>query len=308
MSDKIDMCPLCSDTNNSVLEEVNPTELCNKYKALTGIDLNVLFKDSLLFKQCNGCGLKFFDPKITGDQEFYESLQKFDWYYFDDKDEYSIAKEYVNEGDLVLDVGCGKGAFANHVFSKKGRFLGLDFSENAKDMAAKDGIEIKVQSVQDFASSNPESVDLVTSFQVCEHVSNVKDIIEAKLLSLKIGGRMIIAVPSEDSFLAVVTNGILNLPPHHVTRWPDKVFYFIAEKYNLELERIHHEILQDIHVHWYLGILIQNSILRPKLIDSSYSRKIVNKISALLSKVLIRGFKDCMKPNGHTVLAVFRKK
>ena len=42
--------------------------------------------------------------------------------------------------DVVLDVGCGKGAFSRFVNSAGGKFIGLEFSKNAKVIAEKEGI------------------------------------------------------------------------------------------------------------------------------------------------------------------------
>ena len=98
------------------------------------------------------------------------------------------------------------------------------------------------------------------------------------------------------------------MPPHHITRWTDKVFSFIAAKYDLQLEHIIHEKTQDYHARMYLSILFQNAILRPKLLDGTLIRKFVTKASHVFSKFLVKGLTPSMRPNGHTVLAVFRKK
>ena len=117
---------------------------------------------------------------------------------------------------------------------------------------------------------------------------------------------MIIAVPSEDSFVSKTTNGILNMPPHHVSRWPDAVFDFISKEFNIELIDLIHEPLQNIHKGWFVASKLQNLILKPRLIDVSIKRKIINIISTMLSWGLIK-ILSLNKINGHTVLAVFKK-
>jgi hypothetical protein len=125
---------------------------------------------------------------------------------------------------------------------------------------------------------------------------------------LAIGGKMIIAVPSEDSFLKYVDNNILNMPPHHVTRWSDETLKFVADKYNLELLDIYHEKLQDVHKQYYLNTLIQNSLPNNKFFSISLVKKFFSMFTRVFSRFLLKGLTDEMLPNGHNVLAVYRKK
>jgi 2-polyprenyl-3-methyl-5-hydroxy-6-metoxy-1,4-benzoquinol methylase len=301
-------CPLCNSNNKIHIEKVNAKEINFLYKKLTGEDFSYLLNGEINFEQCLTCSLKFYYPFITGDEKFYSSLQKFYWYYFDDKNEYFFAKKFIKKGDIVLDVGCGKGDFSKHVNEIGGIFLGLDTSINAKKLAEKQNIKILNENIQQYSFKNPNSVDVVTSFQVCEHVSNLQIFIEAKINSLKSAGRMIIAVPSDDSFLQDVTNGVLNMPPHHISRWKDDVFYYIAARYNLEILTIHHEFLQPVHRRWFLSTLIQNALIQKKIIDISLKRMLVGKIANLLANFFEGGISDAMAINGHTVIAVFQKK
>ena len=57
-------------------------------------------------------------------------MQNLEWYYMDEKDEYDYAKNFIKESDLVLEIGCGKGAFAQKISTKK--YVGLEFSRKAK--------------------------------------------------------------------------------------------------------------------------------------------------------------------------------
>ncbi len=299
-------CPLCKTKNIKKLELLNKNTLNLLYKKMTNIDFSYLINEDINFCECKDCRLRFYDPLITGDEKFYNALQKFDWYYMDDKDEYFYAKRYIKPENSVLEVGSGKGAFAKHLATKN--YIGLDFSENAKKMAAENGIHIENEMIQDYVIRHQEEFDVVCSFQVLEHVSDPKSFIEAKIKALKTGGKLIIAVPSEDSFLKYVNNGILNMPPHHVTRWSDETFIFIAKKYNLSVESIYHEKVQKVHELWYLNTLVNNVFSQNKLIDVSLKQKVKGKIFDLISKVLIRGLKNEMLPNGHTVLVVYKKK
>ncbi len=119
---------------------------------------------------------------------------------------------------------------------------------------------------------------------------------------------MIIAVPSEDSFISQTSNSILNMPPHHVTRWTDKTLNNIAQQFNLELIILHHEKLQPNHYSWYVSNKFQNKFLKSKLIDTTFKRKIISKLSGVYALFFSKSAKSIKNEIGHTVLAVYEKK
>jgi 2-polyprenyl-3-methyl-5-hydroxy-6-metoxy-1,4-benzoquinol methylase len=299
-------CILCESRKIQRLEKIKKEGLVLLYKKMLGIDINYLISQDIDFFRCQTCSLGFFYPAITGDEKFYNSLQNFDWYYMDEKYEYEFARKFIGPEDKVLEVGCGKGAFAKYLDTKN--YVGLDFSENAKKMASKNGIVVENVSIQEYAKSHPGEFDVVVSFQVLEHVSDPKSFLEAKILACRKGGRIIVAVPSENSFLKYAVNSILNMPPHHITRWPDETFYFIAKKYRLNLELIHHEKVQEIHKVWYLSTLLRTFLVHNnKMLDFSLKNEIITESLNSISKKIASNLKDEFLPFGHTVICVFRK-
>jgi 2-polyprenyl-3-methyl-5-hydroxy-6-metoxy-1,4-benzoquinol methylase len=301
-------CPLCGSKENDLIKVIPSKWILKEYEKLCSQDFSYLFDNNKVgLYQCASCTLKYFHPKIAGDELFYSSLQKISWYYLEDKEEYRFASSFIENNYKVLDVGSGKGAFSNFVKKKNATFIGLDFSENAKKLADKNGIKIYNKSIQEYAEENPESVDLVTSFQVCEHIQDISSFIEAKIKVLKKEGKMLIAVPSDNSYLSIGINSLLNMPPHHISRWPDEVFRFIAKKYNLKLELIYHEPLQDIHVNDFLKTIFEGTFSSAAVFDSSMRRKLLNLLAVLFAKIFRKGVKKSMGINGNTVIAVFIK-
>lgn len=111
-------------------------------------------------------------------------------------------------------------------------------------------------------------------------------------------------MPSEDSFIKYATNGILNMPPHHISRYNDKTLENITKIFNLELVEIHHENIQKEHFDFYKAAIWAQIFLKPRLIDESIYRKIINRFG-IIGKKFIK-----VPPNaiGHTVSAVYRIK
>jgi len=298
-------CPLCSSEQIKLIDVVDSRVLTKKYERLTNENFSTLFVKEITLNECQNCKLRFFYPQVAGEESFYNTLQKYDWYYMKEKEEYREASKYIDSTDKVLDVGCGKGDFAKYLSTID--YVGLEYSKNAQKMALKNGVKIINKMIQDYADKYPKYFDVVVSFQVLEHVSDPESFLESMLKSLKSDGKMIIAVPNEDSFLKYASNNILNLPPHHVTRWSEDSLKFIAKKYNLNLIGIYRERLQPIHKQWYLKVLIENSIIKSKLLDNSFRRKILSVFARLLSKIFIKGFQDEFLPNGHTIMAIYEK-
>ncbi len=300
-------CILCSSKDIDNIGKIDIKSLIKLYFKITRIDFSYLFnKDTnLLYNQCRKCGLKYFTPLIVGDEKFYNSFQEIDWYYMDEKEEFQYAKKFIKNNDKVLEVGCGKGEFARIVPTNC--YVGLDSSEKAKKMANKNGVRIKNESIELHAQNHQDYYDVVCSFQVLEHVPDPFSFLNSSIQTLKKGHFLIIAVPSENSFLKHVTNGALNMPPHHISRWSDDTLDYLTKIFDLELLEIYHEKIQPIHRRYFLHTLISNIFLKPKLVDLSIRRKIINKISLLFAKFIEKNIKKEFLPNGHTVIGVYRK-
>ena len=303
-------CPLCENDSIEYLESININNLNGLYKKIFHIDIFYLFDAPLSFCRCQVCKLKFFYPLITGDENFYNVLQKNDWYYMDEKNEYEFALRYIKKNDKVLEIGSGKAAFSKKIPATE--YTGLDFSLEAQKMAKQSGINILNETIETHSKNNCY-YDVVISFQVLEHISDPKSFIEHSLAALKNNGLLIIAIPSEDSFLKYVSNGILNMPPHHVTRWSDKTLRFIAKKYDLDIVELYHEKVQSVHVDWYYSTLFYSLLFdklnfHQSLLKTSLVQKIILKISTFITKSSAISLDENLLPNGHTVVIVYKKK
>lgn len=303
-------CSLCHSENIISLHKIQVKDLNKIYKKYYNIEVTYLFpKKYIELLECKNCSLRFFYPAVAGDEKFYNQLQNLSFYYVDDKSEFNFALKYINEGANVLEVGSGRGNFAKKL--KNCNYTGLDFSINAKEMALKDGITILNEPIEEHAKLHNEEYDIVCSFQVLEHIINIHDYLEACVKSLKPGGIMIHAVPSEDSYLSIAPNDILNHPPHHCSRWKDKALQSIANIFNLELVEIYHEKLNPVHISFYKQTILLSKILKAlnykyKPIDNNLIFSIANKLSAIYAN----NFEKSIPENtfGNSVTAVYRKK
>lgn len=213
------------------------------YKKDFGIDVSKYFKDmkELVLYECPDTKLRFFYPAaLAGDGPFYTSLEDVDIYYQDWKWEYDEAFKIINQGASVLDIGCGRGAFLDKMKKEKQcDVFGLEFNPSAFQTLQQKGIPASMQSIQDYSKTNREKYDVVTFFQVLEHISDVKSFMESSIACLKKGGLLIVGVPNNDPYLFGNNKyEWLNLPPHHMGWWNKESLTNLATVFNLQVQTI----------------------------------------------------------------------
>jgi 2-polyprenyl-3-methyl-5-hydroxy-6-metoxy-1,4-benzoquinol methylase len=304
-------CPSCIQSNISQVEQIKSSFLVSLYKKRIDIDISYLLQEKFInYQHCKECDLFFFDPPLTGDQRFYEELQKFDWYYLNEKSEYHYAKQFVTANNSVLEIGSGSGFFTDFI-SPKG-YVGLEFNDVAIQQAVNRGIKVLSESVEAHAVKYSDTYDVVCSFQVLEHVAEINSFIASALKCVKPGGLLIIAVPNHDSFLRYCYNGILNLPPHHVSHWSINALTHLSDIHNIELVDIYQEKMDTIHEQWFFETLFFKAVTDwfrypLHIVDCSLQGKLFAILAALLSKCIKRPLPQNILPVGHTVCAVYKK-
>lgn len=308
-------CPLCYSTKTNTIATFAVSDLNKVYVDKFKINTESEFKGEkeISLLKCLDCDLRFYNPQTPGGESFYKQLQKFPWYYLEEKDEYKFAKKFINNSDLVLDVGSGNGAFSEIV--KPATFTGLEFNNAAIEEGKKKGINIINETVEEHANKNFEKYDIVSAFQVLEHVTTIHDFIKSCLKCLKPNGLLIFSVPSNDSFIRNVNNLVMNMPPHHMSRWSDESLKNIGKVFNLEVVQIDHENLSKLH-HFLYSTTQWEELLRKGfgkktneiVFDTSIKNFVFNKFAKLLGLVFPIGIKKNKPPYGHSVTIVLKKK
>ena len=308
------ICPLCNGVSVATRESIPVGRVVKMYKRLLGIDVAGEFGELSLIDciRCRDCDLNYFSPAVSGSEHFYEMLQAFSWYYMEEKNEYTFARNFVKPTDDVLEIGCGKGAFARCINGRS--FLGLEFSKEAQKLAVNNGVEVLNESIQNHSINKANTYDVVCSFQVLEHVVDVSSFIKSAVVCLKDGGLLILSSPSTDSFAAFVPNFVLDMPPHHATRWSDASYRNVANLYNLDLIKLWHEPLQNIHREFYFQTTLTNDVMRlfrqqNRVWNESLIYQFIYLVSRLPSKLLSKCVPNkFFIPRGLSVTAVFRKR
>ncbi len=305
------VCPMCGSSSTSCLEKLPFSLLRRIYRKQMKLDLGDQTFDAIELKQCEACDLRFYVPEFSGDEKFYELLQRFDWYYMLEKQEYDFAAQYVTSEDRVLELGVGCGAFSARITPRS--YVGLELSEAAANLARERGVVVHRCSIEEHAIDHPSHYDIVCSFQVLEHIIDPRSFIESSIKCLQTGGKMIHSVPWEDGFIGTQTNNVLNMPPHHATRWTDKALRNLAELFNLQVVAVGYEMLSDLHIRAYSTALIENAMnrclrRRHRTLDPMTNSFLVKAPVRALSLFLERGLKcPALRPAGHSVTVVYKK-
>lgn len=314
------VCPLSGSSRVETVHSIETAHLAHVYRATFGIDVAPFFGDHKTIRLMRSLEshLMFFDPIIVGSDKFYQHLSKIDWYYQKDKFEFHFAKSLIDPASKIIEIGCGRGYFAD--VAQSPYYTGLEFNSAAVADARSRGLNIINETSQQHAERHHGDYDVACSFQVMEHVADAHEFINACVSLVRPGGQVILSVPAADSYMAYTFNDALNLPPHHVTWWSDACLTWLQQRYPLRLKTLRHQTLSEggaggAHQKMYMKTLVDRALLKyfygeapmgPVNLSPQLGR--VQPISQLLSQILSLGLESqVMEPNGHTVIAVYER-
>lgn len=293
--------------NEGVLESISVPWLVREYQSQLGLDISRLLPPDCRHIELveDEFGIRQFTPLIEGDEEFYSQLADFSWYYQESKREYHTAAR-LTIGARVLEVGAGSGAFAQVAKAKE--YVGLDTSGRAKELAAERGVDVRRMHLDEYLDTESFApFDVVCGFQVLEHVADPVGFMRQISAACRVGGWVVLSVPNENSFVSLDSRNILNLPPHHQSRWTDRALESAGTQAGLDTVALVAEEIDELHVEWARAVTLDRLAHNRALRDGEATRrsKALRRVGGLsmprLDAVIRRTFK------GHTITAIYRK-
>ncbi len=188
--------------------------------------------------RCSNCGMVFStnNPSQTQLEEYYKGYGRNDYLspitikrYHEILDRFEGARKT----NKLLDVGCGIGYFLEVAKSRGWDVYGTEFTDAAIQICEAKGIKMK-KGVLDPSSFEPESFDVITSFEVIEHINTPRTEISNFSKLLRKGGLLYITTPNFNSLLRYNLKSSYN-----VISWPEHLSYYTPSSLN-KLMRDHH--------------------------------------------------------------------
>lgn len=116
---------------------------------------------------------------------------------------FEYALKLINDGDKVLDIGCGIGTFTGLVANSKKdtEVWGVDISSKAIDDNAQlgDGVTYKTHFIGKKPPFPSNYFDFVFSGEVLEHIDDPSSLFQEAYKALKPGGTFFLTTPNKDS-------------------------------------------------------------------------------------------------------------
>ena len=290
--------PITNSQNITVLKKINSEKIINLYKKI-GFDVSSSFLGlkTIDVCRCEDSKLVYFSPKsVAGDARFYEALDKnAPNYYSPWKWEHEQVIKYVESANKILEIGCAYGTFLKKAKSKGiSNAIGLELNENAIADGIKNGLDIKGELIAEHKINHVNYYDLICSFQVVEHIAELKDFFADSIACLKPGGLYAISVPNNECYLfSNDPDHTLNLPPHHINLWEEQSLRNIAPMFGLSVLAVHKEPANKLNYGNYYEVFLRNTLkLKGESLELVY--KITRPIVKLAMRLLPPKYGACI--------------
>lgn len=216
--------------------------------------------DDYQIHRCASCELIYADPMKAGDVDYYQDQRfyKLKRILTEKNIQPSLRTKWefgrflkFNPGknQKLLDIGCGEGQFLFHVKKKLGYDVHGVEPDELSVAVAKDYFNIDTIYVGDFDSFYAESqsaeFDLVTFYELIEHMEDPKGFLEKVKNLVKPGGYIALSTPNAARITARLgLKEKFDYPPHHLTRWYPESLARLVENQGFEI--IRHEFSPQV--------------------------------------------------------------
>jgi SAM-dependent methyltransferase len=250
-------CLLCHSEHLTVTDSLKGDEIRSLWKEwgnnLSDYALGEIIREfPVEMYRCNNCGFSFFDPKLAGTGEFYEELMA-KRKYPTDTPEFNFALSFAKKMELetILDVGGGDGAFLDLARKAGIQTSGIELNRDAAAKAAAKGHRMSTKLLEDIQLDEIGGcTDMLTLFQVVEHVPAPVEFLESAARLVRPGGYIAVAVPSHRRALGLLHLDPADWPPHHVSRWRQTDLHKLAEKASLTVVKTGADPLTGQAIEW----------------------------------------------------------
>lgn len=215
----------------SLANQLTSCVLCgsSRIKPLKGYEHATLAK-------CQSCGMVFStaNPTLEELENYYSGYGRNDYLspitvkrYHEILDQFENARKT----NRLLDVGCGIGYFLEVAKTRGWEVHGTEYTDKAIEICQAKGITMH-KGPLDPANYDAESFDVITSFEVIEHINAPNPEIEHIAKLLRKDGLFYITTPNFNSTLRYYLG-----PKYNVIGWPEHLSYYTPSTLSKLLQR-----------------------------------------------------------------------
>lgn len=204
---------------------------------------------------CRACELMFWQPmKSPGPQWWRASLDLtpfrpawlFHWA------QKQFLRDMPARGGKLLDIGCGVGDFLSAAQNNGYSVAGIDFTPEFIEIARRrfDFKEVYALTLDEFVAEKSDNrYDVITFFEVMEHLDNITDFLHLVKVLLKPGGYIACSVPNRERW-RFVSPEEWDYPPNHFTQWNRRALVNLFNSCGFSVSSIKTQPLAPLDYGW----------------------------------------------------------
>lgn len=198
--------------------------------------------------ECGNCGGQFWLPFVNPGAKWYEEK---DMYNIKDENKlrqiHSYHKKFFSiyrnkiSGLNLLDIGCGTGEFIDSAKKYGAIVYGVDIDSQAIEIAKKfyNLENIYNSPIEKFFDNHKlPQLDVVTAFEVFEHVAAPYIILKEARKLLRPGAKLILSIPTRKRPFVNIAGW--DYPFHHLSRWDKNSIIFILTAFGYKDVKVEH--------------------------------------------------------------------
>jgi 2-polyprenyl-3-methyl-5-hydroxy-6-metoxy-1,4-benzoquinol methylase len=221
-TEKHSICLICSSNELVDLKDYSNVFLCRCKQCGFKFSRKIPLKEELV--ACyEGYGRNDYLSHLTK-KRYHELLDKFEPY---------------RKTNRLIDVGCGIGYFLEVAMERGWEVYGTEFTQEAVQICSNKGIKMEL-GVLDPNKYTAESFDIITSFEVIEHINDPRDEIQRFNRVLRSGGLVYVTTPNFNSLLRYRLKSAYNVIcyPEHLSYYTPKTIKKLFRSFGYEVIRV----------------------------------------------------------------------
>ena len=258
MAHQVDSCPACASAELELVEAVSIDPLADHWSRESfrgegeGFETVRAFIEEDLgqahveFWMCRRCGLEHARPMSSWSSGHYPH------------EEHGLGFDHAAAADIlgrmprskVLDIGCADGLFLERGAALGHEMTGIDFSAEDVEAARRRGLDARLADVGEIGRlfDGPQGFDVVTLFQVIEHLREPDRVFEQIAAVARAGALLIVGCPSDVRYTRafnhpqrVERSDFWDYPPQHTLRWTPKALEIFLARHGWRVESVIYE-------------------------------------------------------------------